>query len=93
MQLEYEHRYSAGLIPNDSQESIPNAGNQGAGNRQESPQNYAIANPVDNFRTNVILAPIESSRSGLSIGTGITLVRKLSDAFVTRYIFVIFGNR
>ena len=31
-----EHRYSTDLIPNDSKEPIPDAGNQGAGNREES---------------------------------------------------------
>ena len=39
-------------------------------------------NTVDNFRTESILVPMESANSGLSIGTKIISVRKLSVIFV-----------
>ena len=37
------------------------------------------ANMVDNFRTDIILVPIERSRSGLSIDTKIVKLRPLSN--------------
>ena len=41
----------------------------------------SCANTIDNFRTESILVPIESANSGLSIGTKIMFVRKLSVLF------------
>ena len=80
------HRYSLDLISNDS-ERFP-APRSDSGNRRESTQRHTftqfpaipefnvLTNHVDNFRTNIISAPIESPERQLSIGAKIMFVRK-----------------